>query len=152
MWGHIADMLLPICARFRYANGDSPYVKFPVFLPVRIRRVSVCIRGLICDVSAIFPPVARWSRILCTHAHTLTSKIIAVSHYLASPSQFAFRDISQSLSICDISYVQFYPFMLLNMESQVQALPELGGVPALPPFPQEALKEHSTKQEGAALT
>ena len=42
--------------------------------------------------------------------------------------------------------------MLLNMESQVQALPELGGVPALPPFPQEALKEHSTKQEGAALT
>jgi hypothetical protein len=36
------------------------------------------------------------------------------------------------------------------MESQTQALPELEGMPALPPFPQEAPKEHSTKQEGAA--
>jgi hypothetical protein len=37
------------------------------------------------------------------------------------------------------------------MESQAPVLPELGGVPALPPFPQEAPKEHPTKREGAAL-
>jgi hypothetical protein len=36
------------------------------------------------------------------------------------------------------------------MESQPLVLPELGGVPALPPLPQEALKEHPIKQEGAA--
>ncbi len=48
-------MLLPICAQFRYANGDSPYAKFPAFLPVRIRGVPVCIWGSVSDGSAIFP-------------------------------------------------------------------------------------------------
>jgi hypothetical protein len=37
------------------------------------------------------------------------------------------------------------------MESQAPALPELGGVPALLPLPQEAPQEHPTKQEGAVL-
>jgi hypothetical protein len=37
------------------------------------------------------------------------------------------------------------------MESQLPALPELGGVPALPPLPQEAPEEHPIEQEGAAL-
>jgi hypothetical protein len=36
------------------------------------------------------------------------------------------------------------------MESQPPALPKLGGVPALPPLPQEAPEEHPIKQEGAA--
>ena len=37
------------------------------------------------------------------------------------------------------------------MESQAPALPELEGVPAVPPLPQQAPEEHSTIQEGAAL-
>jgi hypothetical protein len=37
------------------------------------------------------------------------------------------------------------------MESQAPALPGLEDVPALPLSPQEATKEHSIKQEGAAL-
>ena len=48
-------MLLPICAQFCYANWDSPYAKFPAFLPVCIRGVPVCVRGSDSDVSAIFP-------------------------------------------------------------------------------------------------
>jgi hypothetical protein len=48
-------MLLPICAQFHYANGDSPYAKFLAFLPVRIWGVPVCVPGSVCDVSAIFP-------------------------------------------------------------------------------------------------
>jgi hypothetical protein len=48
-------MLLPICAQFYYANGDSPYAKFPVFFPVRIQGVPVCIWGSVSDGSAIFP-------------------------------------------------------------------------------------------------
>ena len=67
-------MLLPICAQFRYANRDSPYAKFPASLPVCIRGVPVCIQGSVCDVSAIFPPVTHWSRILCTRVHTHIKK------------------------------------------------------------------------------
>ena len=52
---YVVYMLLPICARFHYANGDSPYAKFPVFLPVRIRGVPVYIWGSVSDGSAIFP-------------------------------------------------------------------------------------------------
>ncbi len=33
---YLAYMLLPLCAQFCYANGDSPYAKFLAFLPVRI--------------------------------------------------------------------------------------------------------------------
>ncbi len=83
-----------------------------------------------------------------SHQKSLPYRIILVA--LHSP--FAFGDISQSLSICGIAYIQFYRFVLLNiMESQAPALTDLGGVPALPPFPQEAPEEHPTKQEGAAL-
>jgi hypothetical protein len=42
-------MLLPICAQFHYANGDSPYAKFPDFLPVGILEVPACIWGSISD-------------------------------------------------------------------------------------------------------
>ncbi len=77
-------MLLPICAQFCYANGDSPYAKFPAFLPVRVQGVPVCVWGSVCNVLAIFPPVAHWSRIVCMHACTQTSKIIAVLHYFNS--------------------------------------------------------------------
>ncbi len=75
-WCQRASMLLPICAQFCYANGDSPYAKFLAFLPVCIRGVPVCIWGSVSDRSAIFLPVTHWSRILCTHTYTLTSKII----------------------------------------------------------------------------
>jgi hypothetical protein len=49
---YVAYMLLPICTKFCYANGDSPYAIFWAFLPVRIRGVPVCVPGSVCDVSA----------------------------------------------------------------------------------------------------
>jgi hypothetical protein len=85
---------------------------------------------------------------LCTHARTLISKIIVVSHYFDSIA----------LPVCIQGYItvtlhlwyHFCPIFSFHiMESQPPALPELGGVPALPPFPQEAPEEHPIKQEGA---
>jgi hypothetical protein len=45
----------PNMRKFCYANGDSPYTKFPAFLPVHIWGLPVCVPGSVCDVSAIFP-------------------------------------------------------------------------------------------------
>ncbi len=114
---YVAYMLLPICAQFCYANGDSPYAKFPASLPVRIWGVPVCIRGSDSGVSAIFPPVTRWSRILCTHrAHSHQKPSLYHIISIASHSSFAFGDISHSLSICDI--VRFYHFTLWTLNRQ----------------------------------
>ncbi len=113
-------MLLPICAQFRYANGDSPYAKFRASLPVPIRGVPVCIRGSgswrISDLS-----VSHALKQNFVHAppRTLTSKTIPSLYHItliASHSLFAFGDISHSLSICDI--VQFYHFTLWTLTRQ----------------------------------
>jgi hypothetical protein len=56
---HAAYVLLPICARFCYANRDSPYAKFPASLLVCIQGVPICIRVSDSDVSSIFLPVTR---------------------------------------------------------------------------------------------
>jgi hypothetical protein len=85
----------------------------------------------------------------CAHSHQKTLLYCIILIALHSP--FACRDISQLLSICGIASVQFYHFTLLDMKPQAPALPELVGVLALPPVPQEAPKDHPTKQEGAVL-
>jgi hypothetical protein len=54
-------MLIPICAQFHYAYGDSPYAKFSGSPHVHIWGLPVCIRGSVSDVSAIFPRDTRES-------------------------------------------------------------------------------------------
>ena len=92
-------VLIPVCGQFCYAYGDSPYANFSAFLPVCTRGVPICIRGSVCDVSAIFPPVTHCTGILCMHARTLTSKIITtVLHYFDSITPHLCSGISHSHS------------------------------------------------------
>jgi hypothetical protein len=76
------------------------------------------------------------------HGRTLTSKTIAVSHYFDSIA----------LPVCVRGYIAltlhlwYRPILSFHiMDSQPPALQDLGGVPALPSFPQEASEEHPIK-------
>ncbi len=101
---YMVYMLLPICAQFRYANGDSTYAEFLASLLVSIRGVPICIRDQIlrCQQSFRQSPVeAEFCACTLAHSHQKPSMYYII--LIASHSLFVFGDISHSLSICDKS-------------------------------------------------
>jgi hypothetical protein len=53
VFGYLQYMLIPICAQFHYAYGDSPYANFSGSPHVRIWGLPVCVRGSVSDVSSL---------------------------------------------------------------------------------------------------